>query len=361
MNAIINENKFTKNGVCVDWFEFTLKIKNPCGESAFEYMVDFLQLPHTLSWNVGWAQMSYKSCMFFENTFIFYNPALPENGIHCRMSGQGCRTFEKYSDLKTFEKLFDKVINFDYHFNDLNPDCLHENNNSKISRMDIAYDDFEGLIDLEAIADAVLHPQEHVVSRWSKAYVINGINLDTGAISRTINFGSQRSDKFLTIYDKLQERKSKDILPDVDIWNRAELKLRNSSAWSFALLVCSGKSMLELYFLTLNNQLRIVEKSETDKNRWRWTMAEHWKRFANSILDGRICLYAAPSEEYNTNKLENYVLGQAGAAIYTYLKLFTIYDLIHKVNEKIKNPEYRLNTKYVELLEAPREVLPEDE
>ena len=102
-----------------------------------------------------------------------------------------------------------------------------------------------------------------------------------------------------------------------------------------------------------------MEKSETDKNRWRWSMAKHWERFANSILDGRICLYAAPNEEYNESKLENYVIGSAGAAIYTYIKCFSIYDLIHKVQDKINNSDYRINNKYIELLEKPKELTDE--
>lgn len=350
MNALIDETKITRNGVCVDWFEFTLKIQNPFGVSAFEYMVEFLRLPRTLSWIPGYGQNGYRSCMYFEKIFIFFDPGKPDMGIHCRMSGQGCRCFESYSEFKSWKNLFTAVVYFDD-----TADGLYDKGNSSISRLDIAYDDFEGLIDLEAIADAVRNPLDRVVSRWKTAFVLDGVNLNTGAVSKTINFGKQSSDKFFTIYDKLQERKSKDIMPDVEIWNRAELKLRNGSSFSFASQVADGKSMLELYFLVLNNLVRIVERSDSDSNRWRWKMAEHWERFACSILDGRICLYSPPEEKYNEFKLENYVIGSAGAAIYTYLKVFSIYDLLEKVQNKINDPDYRLNTKYVELLNSPQE------
>ena len=206
------------------------------------------------------CQNGYKSCMYFEKIFIFFDPGKPEMGIHCRMSGQGCRSFEKYSEFKTWKDLFTSVV-----FYDCCADNFCEKGNSTISRLDIAYDDFEGLIDLDAIAESVRNPLDRVVSWWKTAFVLEGVNLNTGEMSKTINFGVQQSDKFMTIYNKLEERKSKGIMPDVEIWNRAELKLRKNSAFSFASQVADGKSMLELYFLVLNNLVRSDNNKYTAK------------------------------------------------------------------------------------------------
>lgn len=61
-------------------------------------------------------------------------------GIMVEMSGKGCRAFEDNSD-KTFRKLFDYIV---ARLDDFN-----------ITRLDVAFDDFEQILDINKIADDV--------------------------------------------------------------------------------------------------------------------------------------------------------------------------------------------------------------
>ena len=117
------------------------------------------------------------------------------------------------------------------------------------------------------------------------------------------------------------------------------------------MLYSEGKPLSELYFLVLNNYVRFVKPSD-DKNKSRWATADHWSKFCNSVVNDSISLFVAPSDDYNEMKLHNYVVGQAGAAAYTYIQRFGIHDFIEEIESKHK---YKLNQKYLELLHEPDE------
>lgn len=333
MNAHIVEKLV--NGICLDWFEFTIFNKN-----YFE-VIDFIGLlDEHIEFITGFGQYGYSSAVVFNGITVLFN-GRDDMGIHVRMTGTGCRTFEKYSKI-TFDTLIELLTGLDADF--------------KMSRLDVAYDDYEGLLDMDLLIDDVR--SGNVVSRMRKGTIIEGFSFDgTAKTDITLNCGRQNSNIWITIYDKLAERKSKDIVPeDCTHWVRCEIKMRHQNADRFIQLLQEGKKLGELYFLVLNNYVRFVVPSETDKNRWRWALAPHWERFCNSVISDCISLYVAPSDEYDEYKLMKYVIGQAGAAVYTYIQKFSINDLM----KQVENKKYKLQLKYRELLADPEEV-PEDE
>ena len=304
MNAILNlNNNQYVNGVCIDWFEFTLF------DIGYYDVLDFLGLSeHDADFNVGHGQQRYKCCLFFENIYILFNNPKGDNdmGIHVRMTGQGCRNFEKLSKVS-----FDNLIKNIYYL--LNEDTSINKPKAKMSRIDVAYDDFDGLIDLDqCIKDT---RDGNVVTRFRRGSIIESFDFNNPGITyKTLNCGRQGSNIWITIYDKLAERKSKDIVPDCNYWVRCEIKMRHTNADRFIQLLSEGKPMIELFFLVLNNYIRFVISSDTDTNKWRWAVAPHWERFCNSVIDGgKISLYVAPSDDYNQYKLVRYVTQQAGA------------------------------------------------
>ena len=330
MNVIINKKKDKKeyhNGICIDWFEFTI------------FKHNYFDVINTLGFDRegiefidGYGQNRYKCSMHFNNITILYG----DMGVHVRMTGDGCRNFEKYSDVG-----FDNLIKVIF--------ALSKFGQAKMSRIDIAYDDFEGLIDIDkCVSDA---RNGNVVSRFRKGSIIESFNFNNEQQTfKTLNCGRQGSNIWITIYDKLAERKSKDLVPDCDNWVRCEIKMRHTNADRFIQLLNEGKPMNELYFLVLNNYVRFVVPSDTDSNKWRWTVAPHWAKFCNSVIDGdMISLYVAPSDDYNQYKLYYYVTRQAGAAVYTYIQKFGISDLMKQVEDK----KYRLAFKYRQLLSDP--------
>ena len=335
----VNKNKYV-NGVCIDWFEFTLF------NTSYYEVLDFLGLvEHDADFNVGHGQQRYKCCLFFENIYVLFNNPKGDDdmGIHVRMTGQGCRSFDERSKVG-----FDNLIKSLYYLMNFEK-TLNDKPKAKMSRIDVAYDDFEGLIDLDqCIKDT---RDGNVVTRFRRGSIIESFDFNNPSITyKTLNCGRQGSNIWITIYDKLAERKSKDIVPDCNYWVRCEIKMRHTNADRFIQLLSEGKPMIELYFLVLNNYIRFVVPSDTDSNKWRWTVAHHWQRFCNSVIDsGKISLYVPPSDHYDQNKLISFVIKQAGAAIYTYTQKFGIFDLLEQVEDK----KYHLAFKYRELLSDP--------
>lgn len=316
-----------KNSICFDWFEFTSFFDSP------KTLIDMLGLSF-FDFVETYGSSGYRSGLMFENIFIFFD-GRSDMGVHCRMSGQGCRAFEKYS--KSNWKDLIKDVCSDYY---------------KISRIDIAYDDYKGLLDMDCIVDDV-NNRRFVTRFRSDPEVIYRVDKDCNR-SYTVNFGRKSSNTFFRIYDKLAERKHKEIhIDNLNHWVRAEIMLRNDNARSFLLLLSEGKPIEELYFLVLNNYLRFVVVSDTDSNRWRWSLSPHWAAFCNSVISEKISLFVSPDDNYNVFKLDYFVTRQAGAAIYTYIQMFGIKDLMSKVDEK----KYKLAVKYRSLLSYDEEVV----
>lgn len=337
MKAIESTVENYVNGICIDWCEFTV---TPEFNDETLAIFDVMQLIGLADVPVipAYGQNGYKVACEFDKIFFFADGIKPGMGVHVRMSGQGCRNFEKHSKL-SFKQLFE---------------LIYKSENIKLTRLDVAYDDFEGLIDLDAVKQDVI--ERNVVTRFRSFNVLLGFQVDHPEVSCTINFGRMASNIWITLYDKLEERKSKDICPGCKHWVRCEIKMRRQNANRFVQLLNEGKNIHELYFLVLNNYVRIVNPDQNDSNRWRWSVADHWAKFCNSVLDDRISLYKAPDDPYTVNNLVRYVTEQAGAAIYTYIKKFSIDDLVEKIAPK----QYRLAFKYQELLADPEE-LPENE
>ena len=329
MDAIIHNYV---NGICIDWCEFTV-LPEFSDES-----INILEVMKMIGLGDvpvidAYGQNGYKTAVEFNQIYFFADGFKSNMGVHVRMSGQGCRNYEKYSNL-SFKELFSLI----YH-----------NDNIKLTRLDVAYDDFEGLIDLEAVKQDVIN--RNVVTRFKAYNVLLGFQVDHPEVSCTINFGRMASNIWITLYDKLEERKSKDIVPGCDHWVRCEIKMRRQNANRFVQLLNEGKNLHELYFLVLNNYIRIVNPDQTDSNRWRWSVAEHWAKFCYSVLNDKMSLYKAPDAPYTVDNLVKYVTEQAGAAIYTYIKKFSVNDLIEKIAPK----QYRLAFKYQELLSDPED------
>lgn len=328
MKCHLRKSENLENGICIDWLEFT--IKNCL--SPYE-AISFLGLD-PFDFQEGFSRYGYKHALKFQHIDILYG-GRDDMGVHVIMTGQGCRSFEQYSHTSTFDMLL-KDIN------------SHEN--ISMSRLDVAYDDFQGLIDLDSILDDISNGC--VVSRFKSANIISSYDICKSDVKHTtLNFGRQGSNTWVTIYDKKAERQSKDIMVNADKWVRCEIKMRSVNADRFVALFSEGKLIDELYFLVLNNYLRFVVPSD-DKNKSRWATAPHWARFCNSVVNDSISLFVAPSDNYDVYKLEKYVVGQAGAAVYTYIQRFGIKDFMEKIDDK----KYRLTQKYLELLTIPEKL-----
>lgn len=290
------------NIILYDWLSFTTKRSDPW------FIVALLGLSN-VPWETTKGARGYKDRLYFNCISIHFN-GRPDMGVWCELSGQGCRAFESLSELPgKWEDLFASIS--EQHMN--------------ITRLDVAYDDHSGMLDIDEIIQDTRHKE--YISRSDYWEVVESSK------GQTVQFGSPQSDVLIRIYDKARERNC----PDGEHWIRCELQLRRERAIAFTRL---AGSIGERYCGVMINYLRFVEPDELDSNKWRWAIKPYWGEFlcyANSIQ-----LYQAPGLEYNLDRCERYVIRQAGNAIDAYIQIRGVPAFLDELKHRPtqRNPKY---------------------
>ena len=244
-------------------------------------------------------------------------------GICFEFSGQGCRSFESFSSLgwmSLFQILIDEYSEF------------------RISRIDLAFDDHTGILDLEQLLDDTDQHRYRSRSRWWK--------VEYGSTGTTIYHGSPQSKIRVRIYDKALERG----LTDGTHWVRVELLLRDYNAVGAIQSILEKGELGKTFSGILSNYLVYCEESD-DSNRSRWPVADYWEH----LIQGAEAIHIAarPGVEYNVFRLLSYLRDQCGGAIYTWLQL----EGLDSLEELVKERRSKLNPKHKALLDqAGKEV-----
>lgn len=305
-----------ENLILFDWLTFTSYSDSP------ETIMQLLGLK-----DVPWQKMEkgrngYKGRYFFENISILYDGA--ENmGVCVDMSGSGCRAFETYSTIN-WKELTEILF---YNVGDYN-----------VSRLDMAFDDHTGILDIDQLRDDT---DDHMYVSRSRTWKV-----EYGSKGTTIYHGSPQSNMYIRIYDKAAERELEDVH-----WIRVELQMRDEIATGFI----SGlmNNPVGVHFRgVLHNYLRYVVDPGTDVNMSRWPMAPYWAKLLEGVQ--QIRCWSDPGVEYNEFTLAHFVIEQMGNALDCYLRIFGQEDLIRELgNRSVKmSPKYqRLLQKYQNLKE----------
>lgn len=293
------------NIVLYDWLSFTSKIHTP------EQIIDALGLSH-VPWTNTKGAKGYQDRKYFSCISIHYN-GRPDMGVWCEMSGQGCRTFETLSTLesdamKKWRKLFDFIRSFGL----------------KITRLDVAYDDHSGVLDIgEVSRDTQCGMYVSKSDYWECIVSSKGTS---------IQIGSPQSKVLVRIYDKAAERGKQG-----EHWNRVEIQMRDDRAIQFSMIPLP---IGEAFAGVLLNYLRYVEP-DTDSNKWRWPMKDYWY---NLVEDAeRISIYTVPGMEYNEERCKRYVVNQAGNAIDACIQMYGLYEFERMIQDRevAPNPKYQ--------------------
>lgn len=290
----------------VDWLSFTTKI------DSVNSVIELLGLT-SLPFEEMKGLNGYSDSYFYNGIRINLNGHNDNMGVFVDMSGTGCRTFETYTTTD-FDTIFTHIISYDGY---------------NATRLDVAFDDKEGIIPIKKLASDTL--EGNFVSKfhdWDAHYSSKGL---------TVYQGSAKSDIMLRIYDKARERK-------VDgHWIRVEMQLRQDRAGEFIRQYVAGRNLGDLFCGVLQNYVRYVKPSDTDSNKQRWSMRKYWQKLVNNAV--KVKLFTRCDLEYNLENLERFVVKQAGGAIQTYIDILGV-DELQKVLLKRKN---QLNPKYERL------------
>lgn len=311
-----------ENSILVDWFSGTTKLYNAVT------LIQYLELDvgnfEPLSGFYG-----YRERLYFGGISIHYDKRgeeeSEEQSVLLEMSGQGCRQFETSSTVG-FGRLFSDVEHGDF----------------RINRVDIAYDDIDkleggrGLLDIGKLARYTIH--QRFVSKWQGGTVTDSFrtngNNEPMVHALTVQFGSNKSDIKLRIYDKEQERGGVGYH-----WVRAELVLRDERAAGFIHELAQGAPVGKLYGGLLRNYLRFIRSDST--RRERCSTVGWWEQF----LDGceAVRIFTPKDVDYNYLRVRDYVTHQAGNSIETMIQCVGVEQFLKDIRSRpsVLTPEQK--------------------
>lgn len=302
--------------ILYDWLTFTSKIDSPFT------IIELLGIKDAQFIHLGRGLYGYQDSVLFGGIRIcFSNPNYP--GVMVDISGMGCRTLEEYGSCE-WSVIFTMILS--------DPENYH------ITRLDVATDDKEGIIDIHKmqndIRDNLYSSRFHDVT-FTESVKAGGL---------TIYFGSRTSDIFFRVYDKSKEREAKVGADSEDLghWVRFEISLRRDRAFNFIGLPYD--SIGENFTGVINNYLRFLEPS-SDTNKSRAVTAQWWLDFVQDL--NKISLYTPCDTEYSLDAAKRFVYHQAGSAVHTLIEILGK-DLF--VKELKDNKPDKLAPKYQTLI-----------
>lgn len=277
-----------QNLILYDWLTFST------GFLRDEVLL-FLGLDH-VQWKTGLkTRLLYDERWEYEGISIHWSAPHSSNNSGCcvEMSGGGCRTFETFGG-KCFPRLLYDLVEM----------------GANITRLDIAYDDFTGVIDLDEMFRACNALEFKCTS---KSFSTNLSATDREHFGKSVCHGARSSEVFFRCYDKRVERGAYD---EFSHWVRFEIQLRKNAAMNFARL---GGQIGHKFAAVINNYLAYLVPDPSDTNYRRWELAPWWSEFVASV--DRVSLYSKKEQDYNLSRLESYVFGQCQNAIKTAITL----------------------------------------
>lgn len=300
-----------QNKVIYDWLTFTTRIH------SLTDVIELLGLIDIKFENMR-GRYCYQDRLNFGGINIMYN-GREDMGICVEFSGQGCREFETYGN-GDYQAIFD-LINEHW-------DKDSEKREMNISRLDVAYDDFVGLLDLNYLMTAA--QKGEYVSRCKDIEVIYS---NKGC---SVCHGSRlQSSVYIRIYDKKMERKR----DDLEHWVRCEIKLKDDTARGFIKL---SNDIRKNYFDVLNNYLRYVVPTDNTTNKSMLMTSPEWLRFIESWET--VSIFDKPGAVYNISKLDGYINNQLSGALTTYIDVVGVTAFVKNLREsragKKLNPKY---------------------
>lgn len=336
------------NRLILDWLTFSIRPdeKSPVlfpAELDFSFICDLLGLPEYEFVNCGKVKY-YKERYECNNISICVPLEHNANrqGYSVTMSGEGCRYYENnakqgecISTLDLWRLLLCKI-------RDLTIRGLAVN----ISRMDIAMDDFSGLLNVSRVADAVR--LDEVASRFQSKEIPEG-RTDIYQVGHTmiterfyrrirglsVSFGSRASRSFCRIYDKKAEQMQKrytdreavKVLDAMPHWTRLEMEFKDENAIKMSNALCDENDFPDFFAQYVNGMLRFVDRD--DSNVSRCTTKGWWLDFIGTAR--RTNLSCGDYRPLTRKRHLEYVYKMLSGAVYTAINLDGLDGFLNKV------------------------------
>lgn len=239
-------------------------------------------------------------------------------GISLNMSGNGCRSFETYGSGDWLD-LFTRICNLE--------------TRAVFTRLDLAFDDHTGILDINRIRQDV-EDRNYTGSPKIASFVWKD-DQETDIQGLTVYVGSRKSPIFVRIYNKAAERGFND-----RHWIRVEICMRKDRAMAAVAEILKLQDVGKTFCGVLRNYCCFRE-SAADTNKSRWPIADYWEK----LLQGaeRIRLWISPGEPYNFQKTEDQLIFQYGQALQAFV---AIHGNIHILLKRSREAHPDLKKKY---------------
>ena len=278
----IMDTKIKENSYLIDWLSFTIQTDiQGVGKKAVREFLEQMNLDTLPFAENETGRHGYNRSLSLQNYInVYYNEVkfneyddnnadkldrIIKMGVHFEFTGQGCRILEQDRDWSDWFSLLNGL-------------------NARYSRIDIALDDFIGLLDFDLMEDKIKKGEVISLSRtrnieasldFKKAEKLDNNGKSKG---KTIYFGNKNSLMMIRFYDKKREQQAKKIFCPFEFWQRYEIVLKREKAIDFVEKLRSGENFSDLYLKVMSGLIRFIEPSD-DKNKARWKTSPFWDDF----------------------------------------------------------------------------------
>lgn len=330
-NNMGGENTFSTNPppqtILIDYVRFTLPYTRDSFDSLSRYLVGEGERLDT-----GLNGYSERSSVLGSG-FVLWHPNRPDMGVHCVLPAKALAQID-LTPIGLMNWVLDK--------------------GGKFTRIDVAYDDFSGLLDIAEI-DRKLRKGE-VVTRWKKAktqtgsYAI-GTGMDDGS---GVTIGSRVSEAYCRIYDKKMERERLKIDVPVKSWVRCEIELKGEKSNELAKILGGSvfdNNASELLANFLYGMLDFKDPGK-DTNKSRWETSGWWLKFVQATGKLKVSL---PKDERTIDDVKEWWLSSVAPMTAVILLAHVQDNEMDGYNwlmTAITNGETRLKAKHKKLIQG---------
>lgn len=250
----------------------TKKAPLPSNTGALSTLVDYVGVTFPLDVTLikvkefiggdGWIErprggMYYKNCAARGHIRVYYN-GREDMGVHVVLSGQACRQLEGEGRVKDWPFFFGRLLVLGCEF----------------SRIDLAIDDRDGLLDLKKIWQH--WKAGEMVSRYRKARQVEEVeSRGCKESGHTIYFGSGHAETLVRFYDKALEQMVE------GPWIRCELQCRDDKAQALAQVLERSGTLSTIG--SVLKQLVDFKEVGQDSNKSRWKTVSWWTDFIRRV------------------------------------------------------------------------------
>ena len=297
----------------------TINVKNITSEKLLSLFCSSIQnneiiIDNFVHRDFGGLRGYSKSYAFLDENFIrlSYHPEHPDFGVSIQLTGQGCK-FLKSED---FIRLIQNI--------------RKENKPYSVTRLDIAYDDFNRVLPLEKMYESVYNFQrdnKSIATKIMHESVQFYGGFYNGLEYKNFEIGTRTSTGRVRLYDKRAEKK----VDEMDYWYRLELELRQNKAQAFVDLYVDGYSLNDLYITALTSIIRFIDdiyKTRGDCPNADWfdkLLVEFGNSSSKTIF--REVLNSLKKKVYPTNIVE-LLSKKASHLFHQYGNLITLLEMI---------------------------------